>query len=125
MRRVEQALDRLLDRGVLPLLPNYVRRLYMDGGRLPISRRPGDTYDPRARMWRPERWIGSTVTAMNPHPISDEGISRIDAARGPIQLTPALQKRRRGILGPRAFAPDGRGLPILIKSLDPGQTIGF
>src|SRR2546425_2018840 len=98
MRRVEQALDRLLDRGVLPLLPNYVRRLYMDGGRLPISRRPGDTYVHRARMWRPERWIGSTVTAMNPHPISDAGISPIDAPRGPVQPTPALQMRVRDIL---------------------------
>src|SRR2546427_11146201 len=102
MRRVEQALDRLLDRGVLPLLPNYVRRLYMDGGRLPISRRPGDTYVPRARMWRPERWIGSTVTAMNPHPISDEGISRIDAPGGPIKPTAAVGLRGRGL--PRAPA---------------------
>src|SRR2546427_11777022 len=102
MRRVEQALDRLLDRGVLPLLPNYVRRLYMDGGRLPISRRPGDTYDPRARMWRPGRGIGSTVTAMNPHPISDEGISRIDAPGVPVKLTAALPIRGRGLPGPRA-----------------------
>src|SRR3989442_643376 len=125
MRRVEQALDRLLDRGVLPLLPNYVRRLYMDGGRLPISRRPGDTYVPRARMWRPERWIGSTVPAMNPHPISDEGIGRIDAPGGPIKLTAALRMRGRDILGSRAFAAYGPDFPILIKILDPAQTIGF
>ncbi|TMJ02634.1 MAG: hypothetical protein E6H01_06480 [Bacillati bacterium ANGP1] len=125
MRRVEQALDRLLDRGVLPLLPNYVRRLYMDGGRLPISRRPGDTYVPRARMWRPERWIGSTVPAMNPHPISDEGIGRIDAPGGPIKLTAALRMRGRDILGSHAFAAYGPDFPILIKILDPAQTIGF
>src|SRR3989442_2089363 len=105
MRRVEQALDRLVDRGVLPLLPNYVRRLYMDGGRLPISRRPGDTYVPRARMWRPERWIGSTVPAMNPHPISDEGIGRIDAPAGPIKLTPGLRIPAPALLRSRAFAP--------------------
>src|SRR5256885_13331557 len=102
MRRVEQALDRLLDRGVLPLLPNYVRRLYMDGGRLPISRRPGDTYVPHARMWRPERWIGSTVTAMNPHPISDERIGWIDAPRGANKHNAALREGRRGTLRARA-----------------------
>src|SRR2546428_1680764 len=97
----------------------------MDGGRLPTSRRPGDTYVPRAGRGRPERWIGSPVTAMNPHPISDEGISRIDAPGGPIKLTAALQMRGRDILGPRAFAAYGRDFPILIKILDPAQTIGF
>src|SRR2546426_1399371 len=125
MRRVERALDRLVDRGVPPRLPNYVGRLYMDGGRLPISRRPGDTYVPHARMWRPERWIGSTVTAMNPHPISDEGIGWIDAPGGQIKLTAALRMRGRDILGSRAFAAYGPDFPILIKILDPAQTIGF
>ncbi len=125
MRRVEHALDRLLVRGVLPLRPNYVRRLYMDGGRLPISRRPGGTYVPRVRMWRPERWIASTVTAMNPHPIPEEGISRIDAPGGGITLTAALHLRGRDILGPRRFAAYGPDFPVLIKILDPAQTIGF
>src|SRR3989441_6306059 len=97
----------------------------MDGGGLPISRGPGDTYLPRAGMGRPEGWIGSTVTAMNPHPISDEGISRIDAPGGPIKLTAALQMRGRDILGPRAFAAYGPDFPILIKILDPAQTIRF
>src|SRR2546428_6964050 len=72
MRRVEQALDRLLDRGVLPLLPNYGRRLYMDGGRLPISRRPGDTYVHRARMWRPERGTGPTASVPKPDTTSHD-----------------------------------------------------
>src|SRR2546422_1925532 len=125
MRRVEQALDRLLDRGVLLLLPNYVRRLNREGGRPPIPRRPGDTYVPHARMWRPERWIGSTVTAMNPHPISDEGIGWIDAPGGQIKLTAALRMRGRDILGSRAIAAYGPDFPILIKILDPAQTIGF
>src|SRR2546430_1179265 len=68
MSRVELALDRLLERGILPLLPNYVRRLYMDGGRLLISHRPGGTYSSRVRMWRAQRWVGATLTAMDPHP---------------------------------------------------------
>src|SRR5256712_4626084 len=76
-------------------------------------------------MWRPEGGIGSTGRAMNPHPISDEGISRIDAPGGPIKLTAALQMRGRDILGPRAFAAYGPDFPILIKILDPAQTIGF
>ena len=125
MSRVEQALDRLLERGILPLLPNYVRRLYMDGGRLLIPHRPGGTYSSRVRMWRPERWIGSTVTAMNPHPIPDEGISRISTPAGTIRLPVALRLRGLEILGPRAFAAYGADLPVLIKILDPAQTIGF
>src|SRR3989454_6491603 len=125
MSRVEQALDRLLERGILPLLPNYVRRLYMDGGRLLIPHRPGGTYSSRVRMWRPERWIGSTVTAMNPHPIPGEGISRISTPAGTIRLPVALRLRGLEILGPRAFAAYGADLPVLIKILDPAQTIGF
>src|SRR2546428_12240208 len=97
MRRVEQALDRLLDRGVLPLLPNYVRRLYMDGGRLPISRRPGDTYVPRARMWRPRGLIGSPAPALNPHPISDERVSRVQPPRWPLKITPAQRRSGEGL----------------------------
>src|SRR3989454_1362011 len=125
MRRVEQALDRLLDRGVLPLLPNYVRRLYVEGGGPPTPRGQGDRYVPRGGMWRPERWIVSPAPAMNPHPISDEGIGRIDAPGGPIKLTAALRMRGRDILGSRAFAAYGPDFPILIKILDPAQTIGF
>lgn len=125
MMRPDQALDHLLERGVLPLRPNYVRRLYMDGGRLPISRRPGDTFLHRVRMWRPERWIGSTVTAMNPHPIPDEGISHIASPGGGIKLTLALALRGAEILGPRHFAAYGSDFPVLVKILDPAQTIGF
>lgn len=125
MMRPDQGLDRLLARGVLPLLPNYVRRLYMDGGRLPISRRPGDTFLPRDRMWRPERWIGSTVTALNPHPIPGEGISRVKTPGGGIPLTLALQLRGVEILGPRHAAAYGPDFPVLVKILDPAQTIGF
>jgi len=76
-------------------------------------------------MWRPERWIGSTVTAMNPHPIPDEGISRIDAPGEAIDLPLALQVRGPDILGARGFAAYGPDFPVLIKILDPAQTIGF
>jgi len=125
MSRIERALDRLLPRGILPLLPNYVRRLYMDGGRLPISRRPGGTYLRRVRMWRPERWIGSTVTAMNPHPISGEGLSRVAVPGAAMTLARALHLRGAEILGPRHFAAYGADFPVLIKILDPAVTIGF
>jgi len=123
--RLEQALDRLLAGGFLPLRPTYVRRLYPDGGRLPIAHRPGGTYIARWRMWRPERWIGSTVPARNPQRIVDEGISRLDVPGLDLPLPVALQLRAREILGPRHYAAYGPDFPVLVKILDPGQTIGF
>ncbi len=97
--RLEQALDRLLAGGFLPLRPTYVRRLYPDGGRLPIAHRPGGTYIARWRMWRSERWIGSTVPARNSQRIVDEGISRLDVPRLDLPLPVALQLRGKEILG--------------------------
>lgn len=123
--RAEDILDRLLDGGLLPFQPTYVRRFYMDGGRLGLSRRPGGTYLPRVRLWRPERWIASTVSATNPFPLPDEGVSRL-AVRG-VSLTwpQALELRGERILGrPRlqAYGPD---FPVLIKVLDPAEPIIF
>ncbi len=123
--RLETVLDRLLAGGVLPLRPTYVRRLYPDGGRLPIAHQPGGTYIARWRMWRPERWIGSTVPARNPQRIVDEGISRLDVPGLDLPLPVALQLRAREILGPRHYAAYGPDFPVLVKILDPGQTIAF
>lgn len=123
--RPEQALDRLLARGFLPLRPTYVRRLYPDGGRLPIAHRPGGTYMARWRMWRPERWIGSTVPARNPRRIVDEGISHLDVPGLDLPLPVALQLRGKEILGARHYAAYGSDFPVLVKVLDPGQTISF
>src|SRR2546422_5680247 len=97
----------------------------MDGGRLPIAARRAAPSAPRAGRWRPGRGLAPPGPAMNPHPISDEGIGRIDAPGGPIKLTAALRMRGRDILGSHAFAAYGPDFPILIKILDPAQTIGF
>lgn len=121
----EDLLDRMLDRGILPLLPTYVRRIYPDGGRLGLGRRPGGTYLPRVRLWRPERWIASTVTAVNAFPLPDEGLSRL-AARG-LSLTfkRALELRGERILGARRLRAYGSDFPVLVKILDPGEPIGL
>ena len=131
-------LDRLLDGGLLFFEPTYVRRLYMDGGRLalPVGRaaKPGDTYLPRVRLWRPERWIASTVSASNPFPLPAEGQSRLviprRAARRRISspgitFRQALERRGERILGGEYFKGYGPDFPLLIKILDPGEPIVF
>ncbi len=124
-RRVEDLLDRALDRGVLTFLPTYVRRLYPDGGRLGLARGLRGTYLPRVRLWRPERWIASTVTATNPSPIRNEGQSRLALPGASLIFQRALALRGERILGRerlRAYGPD---FPVLIKVLDPAEPIVF
>lgn len=130
--RDEEVLDRLLDDGLLFFAPTYVRRLYMDGGRLGLSNRPGGTYLPRHRMWRPERWIASTVRASHPSRRPDEGLSRLVippryGSRRPVGITfrQALQWRGERILGRESFKAYGADFPVLIKILDPGEPIVF
>lgn len=129
---VEAVLDRMLDRGLLFFAPTHVRRLYMDGGRLGISRKPGGTYLPRLRLWRPERWIASTVRSSYPSPLPDEGLSRL-ATPGTgrrrhftgMTFRQALEWRGERILGARHFQAYGSDFPVLIKILDPGEPIVF
>lgn len=122
--KVLATLDRLIEGGLLPLRPTYVRRFYPDGGRLGLARRPGGTYLPRVRLWRPERWIASCVAATNPHPVPNEGISLLDL-RETVTWPEALQLRGPQILGPRHFAAYGPDFPVLTKLLDPGEPILF
>lgn len=124
-RRVEDRLDRLLDGGLLPFRPTYVRRFYMDGGRLGPSRRPGGTYLPHVRLWRPERWIASTVLATNPFPVPEEGASRVAIREVDLTFREALTLRGERLLGPRHEAAYGPAFPVLIKILDPAEPIIF
>lgn len=119
-------LDRMVDGGVLFFTPTFVRRLYMDGGRLGLSAKPGGTYLPRVHLWRPERWIASTVSASHPSPARGEGQSRlaIPARRG-ITFRQALERRGKDILGPEFITAYGADFPVLIKILDPGEPIVF
>ncbi len=121
--RTDAILDRLCDLGMLPCAPTYVRRFYMDGGRLGISARPGGTYLPKVKLWRPERWIASTVAAANPSPIPLEGVSRLAVRGTAITLPEALRRRGERILGPRRLAAYGADFPVLIKILDPAEPI--
>jgi hypothetical protein len=118
------ALDRLIEEGFLPFRPTYVRRFYPDGGRLGLARRPGGTYLPRVRLWRPERWIASCVAATNPHPVPNEGISLLNLQET-LTWPEALKLRGPQILGPRHFAAYGPDFPVLTKLLDPGAPILF
>lgn len=119
-----QALDRALDRGLLVFRPTYVRRLYVDGGRLRRPRATGRT-GPRTRVWLPERWIASTVLASHPQPRRGEGLSVLRLSTGPITFRAALRWRAERILGAERAAAYGRDFPVLIKILDPGEPIVF
>jgi hypothetical protein len=121
------ALDRALDagQGILRLRPTYVRRFYMDGGRLGLGDAPGATYQAEAKLWVPERWIASTVTAANPHPIPGEGLSFLDLTGADLSLRDALTLRGERLLGPRLLAAHGAEFRVLTKILDPYEPIVF
>lgn len=127
-------LDRVLDHGLLFLEPTYVRRLYMDGGRLGLTTKPGGTYLSRVRLWRPERWIASTVSSSHPLPHSPEGLSRLAIPKSNsrrrisssgITFRQALERRGERILGREYITAYGPDFPVLIKILDPGEPIVF
>jgi hypothetical protein len=125
-RAPEDLLDRILDRfGVLPLRPTYVRRFYVDGGRLRGSRRPGATYRPRDRLWVPERWIASTTPARNPRPLEGEGLSLLDVPGRRIFLAQALALRGARLLGEARFRAHGPEFRVLTKILDAAEPIAF
>jgi hypothetical protein len=127
MNNLAASIDRILDQsgGILRLKPTYVRRFYKDGGRLGLGKRSGDTFQPSVRMWVPERWIASTVTATSPHPIPGEGLSFLDGARQRISLRDALSVRAEAIVGPRLAAAYGAQFPVLNKIFDPYDPIVF
>lgn len=120
----DRQIHRLLDQqqGVLKLKPTYVRRLYVDGGRL-RGGKPGATFIPRQRMWIPERWIASTTLAANPHPIAGEGLSLL--AGGRCTLAEALAGAGDRMLGAARHRAHGPEFRVLIKILDGKTPISF
>lgn len=123
----ELQLDELIERtgGILPLKPTFVRRFYMDGGRLGLGKKPGDTFQPSSNLWIPERWIASTVEAVNPHPIKGEGLSQVSSRKMKLTLREALKLRGDLLLGEeRNRVHDGDFL-VLVKILDPYEPIVF
>lgn len=119
--------DRILDQtqGILKLRPAYVRRFYKDGGRLGLGKKPGDTFKPSVKMWVPERWIASTVTATGPHPIPGEGLSFLESPGKRVSLKEAISVRAEAIVGPRLAERFGAQFPVLNKVFDPYDPIVF
>lgn len=118
--------DRLIDQtagGILPLRPTYVRRFYPDGGRLGIGTRPGDTFNPKDGLWKPERWLVSCSTASNPHPIANEGLSLLAGIDSDLPLREVLQARGAVLLGKEYSREVDNEFRVLTKLLDGNEPI--
>ncbi|MBI3912332.1 MAG: hypothetical protein HY320_15545 [Armatimonadetes bacterium] len=111
------------EHSILRLRPTYVRRFYVDGGRLGLGEKPGDTYQPQSGLWVSERWIASTVAAANPHPIEGEGLSYL--ADEQTTLREAIERAPERLLGPDIVAAHGAEWRVLVKVLDPWEPIVF
>ena len=122
-----KALDKFIERtaGILRLRPTFVRRFYMDGGRLGIGRKPGETFQSDSKLWIPERWIASTVEATNPHPIKGEGLSYLAIRNVDLTLRDALQLRGDVLLGEERNRAHESDFRVLVKILDPYEPIVF
>jgi hypothetical protein len=128
MEDLAAPIDRELDRyqGVLKLRPNYVCRYYKSGGRLPVT--PEQTAlaaRRRVSRWVPERWLASTVTALNADSVPGEGISLLDLPGTEVSLKQALRVRGEQIFGARAAASFGENFPVLGKVLDAAGPLTF
>ncbi len=126
---MERKLQRLMDRTgcILKLRPTYVRRFYKDGGRLGLAKTAGATFDPRTKLFVPERWIASCVEAHNPHPIKGEGLSKVWLPRpeGEITLRDALKLFGNALLGEERNRQHDGEFRVLVKILDPAEPIVF
>jgi mannose-6-phosphate isomerase class I len=117
--------DRLLELmrrcdGILKLRPEYVHRFYPDLNRLNQARLKRSP-----RQFIPERWIGSSVRAVNPPPIPSGGISMLANAPEPMALRDAIRGLPLEMLGERVVAAHGAEFRVLVKVLDPGEPIVF
>lgn len=123
MGQKEQSLDRAIEEGdgVLKLKPTYVTRYYPHGNRMGQDRLR-DKGDLRNV---PERWIASTVNAINPDPIPNEGLSFLDLPGDELTLKEALRLRGDALLGEERNRLHGNDFLVLTKILDPGAPIMF
>ena len=123
----KQPPEALFDRlgGVFPLRPNYVRRLYEDGGRLQGDGKTGSTLRRKDGFYCPERWICSTSTTMNVPPIAGEGLSRLAIPGRPITLADLIQAMPDAMLGAQRARGHGPEFRVLIKILDGAEPIPF
>jgi mannose-6-phosphate isomerase class I len=106
--------------GVLKLQTEYVHRFYPDLDRMGQKRLKRS-----AREWIPERWIGSSVHAVNAPSLPGGGLSMLADARGPVALRDAIKAAPQTMLGPDLLAAHGPELRVLVKVLDPAEAIVF
>ena len=128
MLALTAVIDRELDRnqGVLKLRPNYVCRYYKSGGRLPVDEQTASLAANRAVSRSvPERWLASTVAALNPDPVPGEGLSLLDIPGRNISLKEALAARGERIFGAQTAARFRDNFPVLGKVLDSAGPLIF
>lgn len=106
--------------GLLPLIPQLVHRFYPDLNRLAQSRLKRSP-----KQFIPERWIGSSVQAINPPPIPSGGLSMIAGAKPALSLRDAVKAEPELLLGAELAARHGAEFRVLVKILDPGEPIVF
>lgn len=130
MANLEKRLEGWIERtgSILRLRPAFVRRFYKDGGRLGLSKKPRDTFDPKTKLFVSERWIASCVEAHNPHPIKGEGLSKLwlpSKDNDIVTLREALRLFGDVLLGEERNRKHGGEFRVLVKILDPGEPIVF
>ena len=106
--------------GILKLKPTYVHRFYPDLNRLGQKKRTRN-----ARQFIPERWIGSSIEAINPPPMPSGGLSMIDAPGKPLALRDAIRQAPIETIGEELLRKHGAEFRVLVKILDPGEPIVF
>src|SRR5437868_346122 len=103
--------------GLIPLEPTFVHRFYPDLNRLNQRRLK------RSRSeFIPERWIGSSVQALNPPPLPSGGLSMVAGTNLPLR---DVLKSSPNLLGERILKRHGPEFRVLVKILDPGEPIVF
>jgi hypothetical protein len=106
--------------GALKLAPTLVHRFYPDFNRLQQKK-----LKRRANQFIPERWIGSSVEAINPAPIPSGGLSMLAEAEEPTSLREAVRRAPEALLGEAVAKRHGAEFRCLVKLLDPGEPIVF
>jgi mannose-6-phosphate isomerase class I len=103
--------------GVLRLRPTFVHRFYPD-----LNRLGQNSLKKNARQFIPERWIGSSVEAINPQPIPSGGLSMLT---DDLSLRDAIKAAPDRMLSDELYRAHGAEFRVLVKILDPGEPIVF
>jgi hypothetical protein len=114
-KEVTQLIDK--QAGVLRLRPTFVHRFYPD-----LNRMGQKSLKTNARQFIPERWIGSSVDAINPPPIPSGGLSMLTDE---LSLRDAIKAAPDRMLSDDLYKAHGAEFRCLVKILDPGEPIVF